>query len=1254
MNCLGNGVVGILREGKSKWERRAPLTPSHCARLLRGSSEGGHAIKRILVQPSSKRIYPDDAWLEAGCELSEDLSPCGLIMAVKQPPLGSLLPDRAYSFFSHTMKAQPENMALLDELLAKRVRLFDYECIVDAASYKRLVAFGEFAGRAGMIDVLRGLGERLLSLGYSTPFLNLGSTYMYPSLSAAKGAIIAVGAEIERQGLPASISPLIFTFTSTGNVSKGAQEVFRLLPHAYLQPSELPGFLESCASDPNNDIYRRQVYCTVLTAKDMVEPIEPGATFNKDHYYTRPDAYRPVFHKTVAPYASIIVNCMYWEPQFPRLLTKGQIKELFKGAAASTKQSPPQQPHQQEAFQRQQPRLMGVADISCDMSGSLEFVNRTTTIEKPFFRYNPVSDTYHEDMDGPGIFVLAVDILPSELAMEATKHFGDALMRFIVPMATCKDLTADRVPQEVLWCCITNGGSLMPTYEYITSLRGMRAKMEQEQAQMMESLNYPFQITVSLSGHLYDQFLINEALDIIERHGALFQLVSWDLGQTRQDVSTAALVVFAPTREVLDAVLDGLSHLQPKTSEAKQMAGPLRRRSSQLIQEAHLVAAGRDEAVPAESDQRPGAAPSNVRRVLLVGSGRMCWPILDYLSRCELPLEKGGHAAVDTTVGSNLMQEAQALIANIPRTRAVELDATNPDELRRHIAEADVVLSMLPATMHVPVARVCVELRRHLVTASYISADMQALHDQAVAAGVALLCEAGLDPGIDHMSAMKIIDEVHAAGGKILSFVSMCGGLPAPADADNPLGYKFSWFPRGVLSAGRAPAKYRLDGSVVEVKGEDLYSAAVPVHSLASRFPAFSMEQLPNRDSMSYASTYGIEEADTVMRCTLRYRGYSAIMGALAVLGYMEDQRPVSEILPSHVTTCEGKPAATYRALTQALAHPGGDFSSWRSLPEHEQRRRTLALVTDKLSASKAGTHEERARGLEAIRWLGLVEDTPLPAGCPTPMDVLCSLLESKLKYMPGQQDMVMLRHELIVELPGGAPTSAARTVARGEPPAGAADASNGETNGTMSALPDGPVGAGEAIAVPERTSLATHPASVQSVNQAALAHSMHPPTSVAASSPQQTMQRMRLSSTLLAFGDAGDGLSSASAVTSGSSSAVATGQPLGAVKEDKKDDGHHGIEGDVHSAKRVGMAQQVDAPCGTSHGNKGSGQQPRPVSAMARTVGYPVAVMAKLLLSDRIAARGVLRPTTQEIYMPALQELEALGIKCLEAVEEL
>ncbi|GJP59146.1 hypothetical protein CLOP_g8444 [Closterium sp. NIES-67] len=531
----GNGVIGVLHEGRYKWERRAPLTPAQCARLLAASAGGSAAGRahgraaagsiRIIVQPSSKRVFADSQYEDVGCELSDDLSECGLILGVKQPPLGTLLPDRSYTFFSHTHKGQEENLPLLDEILAKRVSLYDYELIVGDDG-RRVVAFGEYAGRAGMIDCLRGLGERYLNLGHHTPFLSIASAYMYPSLSAAKAAVVAAGDDISTHGLPPALSPLVFVFTGTGKVAQGAQEIFRLLPHHFVKPADLPNLLahKPPAHGHGLDPAQKVIYACVVEAKDMVEALDKQAhpTFDKEHYYAHPDQYRPIFHETIAPYATVIVNCMYWEHRFPRLLSNEQLKAL---ATAKDEQG-----------QAVPMRLVGVADITCDVGGSVESLTHSTEIERPFFRYDPIKGTTHDDLEGPGIFFVAVDILPSELPKEATNHFGQALFPFLRHLAFAR--TPEDAPAAMQRACITYGGHLCPLFEYIHRIAAAR----KAEAEALPS-DKKYTTLVSLNGHLFDRFLINDALDVIERAGGTFQLATCLVGQSVDSSSFAEIQV---------------------------------------------------------------------------------------------------------------------------------------------------------------------------------------------------------------------------------------------------------------------------------------------------------------------------------------------------------------------------------------------------------------------------------------------------------------------------------------------------------------------------------------------------------------------------------------------------------------------------------------------------------------------------------------------------------------------------------------
>ncbi|KAL6224334.1 hypothetical protein ACLB2K_003189 [Fragaria x ananassa] len=941
---LGNGVVGIFSETVNKWERRAPLTPSHCARLLHsGSDKTG--VSRIIVQPSTKRIHHDALYEEVGCEISEDLKECGLILGIKQPKPEMVLPDRAYAFFSHTHKAQKENMPLLDKILKERVSLYDYELIVGDHG-RRLLAFGKFAGRAGFIDFLRGLGQRYLSLGYSTPFLSLGAPHMYSSLAAAKAAVISVGEEIATLGLPAGICPLIFVFTGSGNVSSGAQEIFKLLPHTFVEPSRLPGESRTDAAPPTRTSKRVfQVYGCIVTCKDMVEHKDPKKSFDKADYYAHPEHYNPVFHEKIAPYASVI-------------------------------------------------------------GGSIEFVNQTTQIDSPFFRYDPVKDSYHQDMEGDGVVCSAVDILPTEFAKEASKHFGDILSEFVGYLASTKDIR--KLPAHLMKACIAHGGTLTPLYEYISRMRKFDDSDETSKGHASHHFNKKYTTLVSLSGHLFDQFLINEALDIIEAASGSFHLVKCQVGPSSHAMSYSELEVGADDEEALNKIIDSLTSLaNPNENQVlKQEANRISLRVGKVL----------DGGAKKENDTKKKVG------VLIIGAGRVCQPAAEMLASIggmssqqwyKTCMEGDFEENIDVqvTVASLYLKDAEEITEGIPNANPVQLDVSDTSTLHKYISEvstfqkyteqAKVVISLLPAFCHVTVATACIELKKHLVTASYVDEAMSKLDEKAKTAGITILGELGLDPGIDHMMAMKMINQAHVRKGKIKSFISYCGGLPSPAAANNPLAYKFSWSPAGAIRAGRNPATYKSNGEIINVDGKNLYDSAVKYR--LPGLPAFALEGLPNRNSLVYGDLYGIgKEASTVFRGTLRYEGFGQIMGILSRIGLFEAE--------PHPLFKDGKKPTLQMFLSDLLKMKSDEVDG--------SLRGEKAISERIISLGYSKEQESAVRAAKTIIFLGLHEQKEIPASCKSAFDVSCLLMEDRLAYSSTEQDMVLLHHEVEVEFP--------------------------------------------------------------------------------------------------------------------------------------------------------------------------------------------------------------------------------------------
>jgi len=231
----------------------------------------------------------------------------------------------------------------------------------------------------------------------------------------------------------------------------------------------------------------------------------------------------------------------------------------------------------------------------------------------------------------------------------------------------------------------------------------------------------------------------------------------------------------------------------------------------------------------------------------------------------------------------------------------ISLDVTDTTALEAEIAKNALVISLIPYTFHATVIKAAINQKKHVVTTSYVSPAMQELDQAAKDAGITVMNEIGLDPGIDHLYAIKTIDEIHKIGGKITGFLSYCGGLPAPENSDNPLGYKFSWSSRGVLLALQNSARYYQDGKIVDVPGQELMGVAKPYFI----YPGYAFVAYPNRDSTPYKARYMIPEAETIIRGTLRYQGFPEFVRTLVDMGFLsqEEHPALKQIIDQPVLT---------------------------------------------------------------------------------------------------------------------------------------------------------------------------------------------------------------------------------------------------------------------------------------------------------------------------------------------------------------
>ncbi len=368
-----------------------------------------------------------------------------------------------------------------------------------------------------------------------------------------------------------------------------------------------------------------------------------------------------------------------------------------------------------------------------------------------------------------------------------------------------------------------------------------------------------------------------------------------------------------------------------------------------------------------------------MKKILVIGAGLSSGYLINYL------LKQANKEKWFVTVADAVIETAAQKIGKSKFGKAVELDINNSNLRKELIQEADIVVSLLPPTLHFIAAKDCLTLKKHLVTASYLTEEMRSLHPAALKANVLFLNEIGLDPGIDHLSAMQMIQNIQAKGGEITGFESYCGGLVAPEFDDNPWNYKFTWNPKNVVLAGQATARYIDNGLLKFIPPNRIFTQVKNVkvgkHGL--------FESYANRDSLGYIEPYGIGSAQTVLRGTLRRKGFSEAWNCLVKLGLTDNSYtlPHSEKL-------------TYRALVAA-------FLNVKNEAETEQK------LAEFLAISKT------SKLFKKIIWLGLLEPNAISLKNATPAEALQKLLQEKWKLQAGELDQIVMKHEITYTLKG-------------------------------------------------------------------------------------------------------------------------------------------------------------------------------------------------------------------------------------------
>ena len=398
-----NTRIGLIREGKNPPDTRVALTPQQCVELMHD-----YPGLSIVAQPSSIRCFKDSEYESVGILLQEDLSDCNILLGIKEVPVDQLMAGKTYFFFSHTKKAQPYNKPLMQALIAKRIRMIDYECLTHPDG-QRILGFGFFAGLVGAHNGLLTYGKRI-------------DAFQLPAAHYI-GSMEGLQAVYDDLVLP----PLRIVVTGSGKVAAGVLEIMNDLDVEFIEPED---FLDHEYDYP---VYTHLKGASLYMRKD-------GGRYHRDDFHSNPQAYHCLFEPFLSR-ADILMNGTYWDSSVPRLFARHDVA-------------------------RPDYRMHVIADITCDVNGSVPINLGATTIDNPVYGVNRYSLQRTEPFlhDNAIIDMMAVDNLPNELPRDASSHFGIHIQKYVL-----KELLKDEVSEVLKRGTICRDGKLTPAYEYLSS-----------------------------------------------------------------------------------------------------------------------------------------------------------------------------------------------------------------------------------------------------------------------------------------------------------------------------------------------------------------------------------------------------------------------------------------------------------------------------------------------------------------------------------------------------------------------------------------------------------------------------------------------------------------------------------------------------------------------------------------------------------------------------------------------------------------
>jgi alanine dehydrogenase len=392
--------IGLIREERVPHDKRVAFTPEQCLYVQQHFKP-----VEIIVQPSDWRSYTNDEYISKGIKLSEDLSRCDILLGIKQVPIKDLIAEKKYLFFSHTIKKQPHNKELLQTILNKNIQLIDYECFTDA-KYNRIIGFGYYAGLIGAYNGIMGYGKKYKLYDLKPAHLCFDKN------------------ELKQELKKVHLTNIKIVVTGNGRVANGAIELLGTLGIRRVTPYEFThfSFLEPTYVQLHSNNYNERI---------------DGLAWNTDDFYNHPENYRSTF-KEYSRHCDLLIHCSYWNPTAPVLFTKEEMRA--------------------PDF-----RVSVIADVTCDLNGSIPSTLKTTTIDNKFYGYNPVTENIEEPFSKSTITVMSIDNLPCELPRNASEDFGKELIEKVLSSLLIEDKQG-----LIERASITKNKQLMSRFEYLS------------------------------------------------------------------------------------------------------------------------------------------------------------------------------------------------------------------------------------------------------------------------------------------------------------------------------------------------------------------------------------------------------------------------------------------------------------------------------------------------------------------------------------------------------------------------------------------------------------------------------------------------------------------------------------------------------------------------------------------------------------------------------------------------------------------